>query len=293
MRDTVTLRAGCKANLALAITGLRPDGYHELDTLFLPLPEPHDTLTVSPGPAGGGLALSCPVPGLDGPSNTVAKAYAAFAARTGLAPDLAVRLDKGIPAGAGLGGGSADAAVLLLHLNECAGERALSPADLAGVAAGVGADVPFFLLNRPARGQGVGERLSPADPGLEGLFLLLLCPPEEVNTGWAYRAWDDLPPERKSPPRAVAEFLTWTAAGDKRSPCFFRACLWNSFENAVFPAHPGLRRLKENLLRRGAGGACLSGSGASLLGLFRDTTRAERAAEAFSREGVTSFVHHV
>ncbi len=286
-----TLVAGCKVNLTLAITGLRPDGYHELDTLFLPLPEPHDVLTVQPGAPGSGLALTCSTPGLAGPSNTVAKAYAAFARAAGAAPDLAVRLDKGIPSGAGLGGGSADAAALLLYLNSLAGERALAPGALAAVAAGVGADVPFFLYNRPARGQGVGERLTPADPGLDGLFLLLLCPREAVNTGWAYRAWDGLPPARKTPPPAVKDFLTWASAGDKRSPCFFRACLWNSFENAVFPAHPGLRGIKEDLFRRGACGACLSGSGASILGLFRERDQAERAAEAFSREGVTSFVH--
>ena len=293
MRETVTLTAGCKVNLTLAITGLRPDGYHELDTLFLPLPEPHDTLAVAPAPPGTGLPLTCSVPGLAGPSNTLAAAHAAWAAATGLALDLAVRLDKGIPMGAGLGGGSADAATLLRFLNDCAGERALGPAALNRLAAGVGADVPFFLEDRPSRGQGIGERLAPADPGLEGLTLLLLCPDEAVNTGWAYRSWDALPPSQKTPPPAAAEFLTWAAGGDKRSPCFFRACLWNSFENAVFPAHPGLRRLKEELLRRGAGGACLSGSGSSLLGLFRDTTQAERAAEAFSREGVTAFVHRV
>jgi len=288
-----TLVAGCKVNLALVVAGRRPDGYHELDTLFLPLPEPHDTLTVTPGRPGSGLTLTCSAPGLAGPDNTVAKAHAAFAARTGLTPDLAVRLDKGVPSGAGLGGGSADAAVLLAHLNALAGDRALAPADLAALAAGVGADVPFFLLNRPARGRGVGEILTPADPGLAGLFLLLLCPPDPVNTGWAYRAWDALPPAQKTPPRGVAEFLTWAAGEDKRSPCFFRACLWNSFENAVFPAHPGLRRIKEDLLRRGACGACLSGSGSSLLGLFRDRTQAERAAEAFSEEGLPSFVHQM
>jgi 4-diphosphocytidyl-2-C-methyl-D-erythritol kinase len=293
MRETVTLIAGCKVNLALVITGLRPDGYHELDTLFLPLPEPHDTLSISPGEPGAGLALTCSDPGLAGPSNTLAKAYSAFARATGLAPDLAVHLDKGVPQGAGLGGGSADAAALLLHLNAQAGGRALDHATLTELAAGVGADVPFFLGNQPARGQGIGERLTPADPGLSGLALLLLCPSEAVNTGWAYRAWDALPPERKTPPRAAGRFLTWASSRYKRSPCFFRACLWNSFENAVFPAHPGLRRLKEDLLRHGAGGACLSGSGSSLLGLFRDTTQAERAAEAFSREGVTSFVHQV
>lgn len=294
-----TLLAGCKANLTLAITGLRPDGYHELDTLFLPLPEPHDVLTVQPGAPGSGLSLTCSDPGLAGPGNTVAKAYAAFARAAGAAPDLAVHLDKGIPSGAGLGGGSADAAALLLYLNDWAsgrldartGERALAPDALNTVAAEVGADVPFFLYNRPARGQGVGERLTPADPGLDGLFLLLLCPREEVNTGWAYRTWDGLPPAQKTPPSAVKDFLTWTSAGDKRSPCFFCACLWNSFENAVFPAHPGLRGIKEDLFRRGACGACLSGSGASLLGLFRERDQAERAAEAFSREGVTSFVH--
>lgn len=293
MRGAATLAAGCKVNLTLVIEGLRPDGLHELDTLFLPLPEPCDRLAITPGRPGAGLTLACSTPELAGPSNTVARAYTAFASATGRAPDLDLFLDKYIPTGAGLGGGSADAAVFLLHLNRLAGDRALGQEELLALAAGVGADVPFFLQNRPSRGRGIGERLTPADPGLAGLTLVLLCPAAAVPTGWAYQAWDALPEAKKTAPRAARDFLTWSAAGDKRSPCFFRASLWNSFENAVFPAYPELRRHKEDLLRRGASGACLSGSGASLLGLFRDRSRAERAAEAFSREGVASFVHQV
>ncbi len=119
----VTLRAGCKVNLYLRITGVRPDGYHELDTLFLPLPEPCDLLHVTPR-SGQGIAFSCTEPDVDPARNTVTAAYEDFATATGFRPGLAVHLEKGIPHGAGLGGGSADAAALLRHLAALCAEQA-------------------------------------------------------------------------------------------------------------------------------------------------------------------------
>lgn len=157
--ETAALRIGCKVNLTLRITGVRPNGWHELDTVFLPLDEPSDTLRLALRP-GGGLALHCAEPGIDPENNTLTKAYRLFTEASGFRPGVEAVLEKGIPHGAGLGGGSADAAALLGWLNARAPEPLPLP-ELVGLAARIGADVPFFLYNVPCRASGIGERARP------------------------------------------------------------------------------------------------------------------------------------
>ncbi|MEG2139358.1 MAG: 4-(cytidine 5'-diphospho)-2-C-methyl-D-erythritol kinase [Bilophila sp.] len=276
------LRVGCKINLTLRIVGVRQNGWHELDTLFVPLDAPHDELVLAPA-ACAGLTVRCSVPEIDAHKNTLTSAYAAFADATGFRPALMATLSKGIPHGAGLGGGSADAAALLLWLNaHC--PRALALADLVTVAGAVGADVAFFLYNRPCRGTGTGAILEPSDCldrlGLRGMELVLLCPSIHVSTPCAYAAWDRWQ-------KKTDRDLTGASA-----PCIYRPSrcflkeergaalsaepLWleNSFEVPVFEEHPRLRHLKEQLLQAGACAAGMSGSGSALFGLFRagDTT---------------------
>lgn len=131
--ETAALRIGCKVNLTLRITGVRPNGWHELDTVFLPLDEPSDTLRLALRPRGG-LALHCAEPGIDPENNTLTKAYRLFAEASGFRPGVEAVLEKGIPHGAGLGGGSADAAALLGWLNARAPEPLPLP-ELVGLAA--------------------------------------------------------------------------------------------------------------------------------------------------------------
>ena len=152
--EMAALRIGCKVNLTLRITGVRPNGWHELDTVFLPLAEPSDTLRLALRP-GGGLALHCAEAGIDPENNTLTKAYRLFAEASGFRPGVDAVLEKGIPHGAGLGGGSADAAALLGWLNARAPEPLPLP-ELVGLAARIGADVPFFLYNVPCRASGIG-----------------------------------------------------------------------------------------------------------------------------------------
>ena len=134
--ETAALRIGCKVNLTLRITGVRPNGWHELDTVFLPLDEPSDTLRLALRP-GGGLALHCAEPGIDPENNTLTKAYRLFAEASGFRPGVEAVLEKGIPHGAGLGGGSADAAALLGWLNARAPEPLPLP-ELVWLAARIG-----------------------------------------------------------------------------------------------------------------------------------------------------------
>ncbi len=275
VRQQETVRTGGKINLFLFITGKRPDGYHELYTLFMPLPGPEDTLIFTPADRAGGVTVSCAVEDIDPAHNTLTRAYELYAEASGFAPAVDVELIKGIPHGAGLGGGSADGAQMLLWLQRHA-PNPLAADRLNAIAARVGADVPFFLIGRPCLAEGVGERLTGVESGVEGWNCVLLCPRVHVNTAWAYAAWDA---ERAS------FSLTEKRKADKnnRSSCqsFYGM---NDFEPVVFAAHPVLAALKARLVREGADIAGMSGSGSALFGLFRDPARAAQAACALRRE---------
>ena len=284
------LKVGCKLNLYLEITGILSNGYHSLETLFYFLPKPYDLIDITPGSIGQGLRLLCPQnPDLENEHNILARAYELFAGQTNRRYDLTVALHKQIPMGAGLGGGSADGAALLLWLN--GRENLLSSAELLSLAARLGADVPFFMLAlkdngpRAAWGRGIGEVLAPtAVPALPGLYLLLIFPEINVSTSWAYAAWDKLPLSQTDFDGFFAtEHLTSADSGDMK-PLAHVLRLYNSFEAVVFPEYPALRRIKERLLQNGAAAAMMSGSGATIFGLFKNAVVAQKAACEFKRE---------
>lgn len=277
--EATRLRTGGKINLFLDITGVRPDGYHELSTLFVRLPEPCDELSLRPA-ARPGLRVHCATPGIDPADNTLTKAYRLYAEATGYAPGLEAELTKGIPHGAGLGGGSADAALLLRWLQA----RCPTPPDrpeLNALAARVGADVPFFLEDGPCLAEGVGERLTPCRLPLDGLSAVLVCPVEQVNTARAYAVWDR---------EAAARALTGVPKADKnhRSSLLRSLRVENCFEPVVFALHPRLARLKAELVREGADAAGVSGSGSALFGLFRDQGAAQGAAGRLRKQGAAA-----
>lgn len=277
-----TLRAGCKVNLSLSITGVRPNGYHTLDSLFWPLPEPFDVLECQCAPEPG-IRVLCDTPGIDPARNTLARAYEMFVEATGFAAGLQVTLFKGIPHGAGLGGGSADAAAVLRWCNARA-PRPLTPPLLQEVALRVGADVPFFLVNAPCRVQGIGEHIAPCDvPGLRGVHLVLVCPDIQVNTAWAYAAWD----QWREANFSTQDLTTHSHRAKHIDSCMTRCR--NDFESVVFAAQPALRDIKEALLRGGATAAVMSGSGSSLVGLFRAEGSARTAADRFRKLGMRAY----
>jgi 4-diphosphocytidyl-2-C-methyl-D-erythritol kinase len=285
--EEIALVAPAKVNLYLHIGPRRDDGYHEIETFFLPLPEPADTLSFRLFDEPGDLDFACSDPELETDDNLVARAYRRFGERTGFSPRLEVTLTKHIPHGAGLGGGSSDAATMLRFLNDRAGTRALPPDELSALALGLGADVPFFLLGGPARASGVGERLVPEDPGLAGIYVVVACPRIKVSTAWAYAALDA---SRSSPAKAGGNYLTRVFEENKRAFCVTGRPLRNDFEPVVFAAHPELGRIKERLLACGAGGALLSGSGSSVYGLFRERQQAALALAEFSGNDPRVFV---
>lgn len=276
-----TFYPGCKINVSLKITGQRPDGYHLLDSLFLALPDPHDTITFSPSPREG-LTVICTEEGIDCENNSLTKAWKIFAEAAGFAPAMTCKLVKGIPWGAGLGGGTSDAACLLAFLRTLAGNAGIkvTDSDLMAMGAKVGADVPFFLSGSTlCRVTGIGECLEKLEPGqldLEPSYILLVMPDIRVSTPWAYKAYDEMQ-------KACQKDRTLTGAksADKESiPLYQTAELFtNDLEAPVFGRYPKLKAVKESLLQLGAYAASMSGSGSCVYGVFATHAQALAAAE--------------
>lgn len=263
-------RAPAKVNLTLHVLGRRPDGYHEIRSLMVPL-SLADEVEVAVGAAED--AISVPGrPDLEGPDNLCLRAVAAFRRHVGPVPGVRIHLAKRIPTAAGLGGGSSDAAAVLRCL---ARESGVSIDDrrLLLAALEVGSDVPFFLRSEPALVGGRGERLSPAPPLPDRIPLVLVHPPFEVSAGEAYRALAEerrgaAPPSPPQPgpladPRAVSQILR----NDLEAPVAAR-----------YPIRPLLRELEE----AGALGVLMSGSGPTVFGVFPEEKAAERGARTLS-----------
>lgn len=271
--------APAKVNLGLRVVGRRPDGYHELDSVFAPL-DLGDALELRVEPAAA-LEIAVRVTGrADGvpadASNLAARAARAFAQASGLRARIAIRIDKRIPHGAGLGGGSSDAAAVLRALRD-RDPGAVGPEALARIALGLGADVPFFVDPRPCRVTGIGERLEPIS-GAPALPLLLVNPGVPLATAEVFRAFDALSPALTSarggltiPPLSGADGLSWEAV----APGALAAR--NDLEPAATRLCPPVARVRERIRKEGARAVGMSGSGPTVFGIF-DTADAARAA---------------
>ena len=277
--------AGCKVNLGLRITGIRDNGYHELDSLFWPLPRPCDQLHISETGTNG-IVVRCDAPGIDLEHNTLTKAYAALAGRAPDLPGIEVRLVKGIPTGAGLGGGSSDAAALLQWLNKKL-PAPLSEQELAAVALAVGADTPFFLKNTPCRVRGIGEIIEPCGPDeLAGMHLVLVCPDIHASTPQAYADYDAaVQASNTIPGQNCLTKPESKANGTFLSGVRIDLDMHNDLEAVVFARHPQLAEIKANLLRLGAGAVAMSGSGSSIVALFAREFHVESQAVAAMLQG--------
>ncbi len=245
-----------KINLYLEICGKLADGYHDIRTVFLPVSELSDTVVVEHGTESG-IELHCsglPLPA--GEDNLCWRAAMAFCQHFHLLPRHRIFLEKRIPVAAGLGGGSSDAAAVLLELLnlEKLGNR---KAELQELAAGLGADIPFFLDPRRALGEGKGERLSPLTIR-EPLELLLVNPGFPVPVRWSYQHAQR--PEGKKPP----EFGRLIEILQKGNCKEIAEIAWNDLEFAVFRKFPILQLIRTSLLQNGALCVHVSGSGPTL-----------------------------
>jgi 4-diphosphocytidyl-2-C-methyl-D-erythritol kinase len=255
------LFAPAKINLNFRILDRRDDGFHEIQTLMAPI-SLGDELVISPN--GKGLEFTCDDVTLpSGDDNLVLRAARSFFAEVKKEPRVRIELHKRIPHGAGLGGGSSDAASTLLGLNELHG-KPLSLARLTSVAAAIGSDVPFFLTRGPAICRGRGEIVEPVAMALPSLALLLLKPEFGVPTPWAYRQWRD---SRELPgvdyqPQSLGELT-----------------LVNDLERPVFEKFVFLAQMKEWLRAQPeVRAALLSGSGSTVFAVLEEAATADELA---------------
>lgn len=273
----ITIRAHAKINLDLRVLGTRPDGFHELRTVFQAI-SLHDTITCVP--REGPFAIECATAGVPlDRSNLVWRAAEKLwtaLRRTSPLRDVVVRLDKRIPLQAGLGGGSADAAATLMALART-WRVPLKPVQLTDVAATLGADVPFFLAGGTALGLGRGDEIYPlAD--LPRHWIVLLIPGFGVSSGDAYRWYD----EEREPGRAPAPREAQYVPGPWPSRA---AQMINDLETAIAHHHPEIDQMKAALRRAGALAAAMTGSGSTVFGLFQKRSDALRAVERLSGSG--------
>lgn len=247
-----------KINLGLNITEKRPDGYHNLETIFYPVPV-EDALEINLLDEGGkkfrlhqaGLEIEGEVE-----SNLVVKAYKLLDEQFGL-PPVDIHLFKRIPSGAGLGGGSADAAFMLKLLNDQFG-LGLTDDALEEYAARLGADCAFFIRNRPTYAEGIGNVFSPLPLSLEGYRMWLVKPDVFVSTRDAFARIKPHRPMMSLKEIAKLPVEEWNGR------------MVNDFEESVFPQFPAIREIKEEMYRQGAVYASMSGSGSSVYGLFKE-----------------------
>jgi 4-diphosphocytidyl-2-C-methyl-D-erythritol kinase len=261
---TLKLRAFAKINLGLRILGRRPDGYHELRTVYQAI-SLADQIEVTVGArsasAGARITVESDDPAVpSGPQNLVYGACRSWGEARELRRRIAVSIEKRIPAGSGLGGASSDAAAVLLALERLTGDR-LRLASQYGIAAELGSDVPFFLEGGRALGCGRGEEVYSL-PDLPRRHCLVVFPGFSQSTREAYEAFDSrLTAEPK--PRSIYTFGKWP-----QFPWQGWEAAENDFEQVVFAKWPELQKLKRQLLRAGAEMASLSGSGSAVYAIF-------------------------
>ncbi len=269
--------AYAKINIGLFVEEKRPDGYHNLLTVFHRV-DLADTIRFSPAEK---ILVDSDDPAAPGDeSNLCHRAAAALRALAGIQAGVRIELRKKIPVGAGLGGGSSDAATVLSHLPAFWG-ISVDEAALRTIALGLGSDVPYFLRSGSALARGRGELLEYFD--LQIPYTILLCNPGiHVATGWAYA--------RVTPRPAPAEDLRSIILDGLRDPAGLSRGLRNDFEPAVFAAHPEIADLKTTMLDRGAVFASMSGSGSSVFGFFSSAETASALAEVYRRRGMTASI---
>jgi 4-diphosphocytidyl-2-C-methyl-D-erythritol kinase len=277
-KKSVRLPAFAKINLCLHVMGKRPDGYHELRTIFQVI-SLRDTLKLSfePGSSGFHFFLTSNDETLLGPDNLVARAVAAMQREIGFLGNVSAHLEKKIPVARGMGGGSSDAAAGMIGMLRLTGAE-VPLARLMDIAAGLGADVPFFLFGGRALAVNRGDEIYPL-PNAPKQTIVVVSPHDiGVSTKDAFQWISAELTKRPEPPKMWGFCaLCWSRQG---------AGLSNDFEGPVFHRHPRLEEIRDGLLKRGAADAALAGSGSAVFGIFRNPARARRAARAFPEDSV-------
>jgi 4-diphosphocytidyl-2-C-methyl-D-erythritol kinase len=261
---TLTIQAPAKVNLILRVLSKRPDGYHEIDSLMVPVAL-FDSLTIET--ASEGIIVDCPGhPDLCGPQNLAYRAAESFLKETGARPGVKIVIEKRIPLQSGLGGGSSNAAAVLLGMQQLTGQS-LKEEALLKLAPGLGADVPFFLEEGPCRCHGLGEIVEPVE-NIESFWVVLACAPFGFSTAEVYSR--------------LKMALTKPTGGDTQvSPIsawgfeLLASRLHNDLQTIGEEMQPVVGKVCDELLEAGAAGASMTGSGPTVFGLCRSEDRAE------------------
>ncbi|MBI9077232.1 MAG: 4-(cytidine 5'-diphospho)-2-C-methyl-D-erythritol kinase [Desulfatibacillum sp.] len=271
MADRMEIISPAKVNLTLRICGKRPDGYHEIESLMCPI-SLWDTVTLEPG--GQGVRVRCNTPGIpQDETNLAHRAATLFFQEFGPGPGLLITLDKKIPAGAGLGGGSSNAASVLQGLNTLLGEP-FSLENLAAMGARIGSDVPFFVYGRPAWITGTGEGIDLVT-GLYPHHIVVVFPAIEASTARVYKKCNLALTRCKKIHRVPV--LT----GDQS---YIEGLLCNDLERPALEEYPGIDDARKALLQTEAKGVLMSGSGSSVFGLFREHAGARETRLSLERQ---------
>jgi len=260
----------CKINLGLRVIRKREDGYHDLETIFVPIYGLHDELEVVKEPSSShlspitfhqeGIAVDCAQE-----DNLIIQCYRRMAAKYPQIGSVSIRFRKNIPFGAGLGGGSSDAAHMAIALNELFA-IGLTKEQLAEEVRPLGADCPFFIYNTPCYAEGIGDKLTPIDLDLKGTRIILIKPEEGVSTKEAYSGITRHPEVSGQIKSLFCQAKPVCSLSGKAD------LLVNDFEESVFPHHPIIAAIKKRLLDAGAYYASMTGSGSTVFGLFKDDT---------------------
>ena len=256
--EKMKLLPNCKINIGLRVVRKREDGYHDLETIFYPVCGLHDELEVVPSEefafVQDGLTVDCsPI------DNLISKTYVRMRERYPQIGNVTIIFKKKIPFGAGLGGGSSDAAHMAIALNEIFA-LGLTQEQLAQEVRPLGADCPFFIYNTPCYAEGIGDRLTPIDLDLSGLRLVMIKPECGVSTKEAYGGIK---------PKGICEhFAPFINPLEPLKLLEHLPLLTNDFEETVCKVHPELAAIKKRLLDAGALYAAMSGSGSTIFGLF-------------------------
>jgi 4-diphosphocytidyl-2-C-methyl-D-erythritol kinase len=281
--QSIRLRAFAKINLGLKIVARRPDGYHEIRTLFQTIGL-HDLLDIAMTRGRGETSVECDDPSIPtGEGNLVHRAAEFWRMERSFKGGIAIRLRKGIPTGSGLGGASADAAATISGLERLTGDR-LSFAERLGLAARLGSDVPFFLWGGRALGMGRGEEVYPLSD-LPRRYCLVAFPGFSVSTATAYQeagrqVLGELTEKPATP--TISILGEWS-----HLPLLDWGPAENDFERIVFARWPELARWKRQLIRAGAETASLTGSGSAVFGLFESARKLAHAQSLAPRNWKT------
>lgn len=266
--NSITLKAPAKVNYLLDVIRRRPDGYHDL-RMVMQRVNLCDEITISMSDVPG-ISVSCGKNGVpDGPGNIAWKAANALLELSGVNRGVTIAITKNIPVAAGLGGGSSDAASVLMGMNELL-NLGLTDQRLMEIGVQLGADVPFFIFKKTALAEGIGEALSDM-PAMPAAWILLVNPGVHVSTAWVYK---NLQLTNQGELNKLPDSYR-----DLKDVCSIFA---NDLEAVTIPAFPVIAEIKNTMLSYGALGAMMSGSGPTVFGLYQDKEAADRARAAIT-----------